>query len=132
VHYIQATAKAAPEGAGDTWTWTAIDADSKLIVSYLVGGRDAECASEFVHDLRSCLRNRVQLTSDGLKNYLTAVEDAFGDEVGYPQLVKIMATSPRASKAGTAPANAAARSRLAFPGAPTNPTFRPATLSART
>jgi IS1 family transposase len=79
----------APEGAGDTWTWTAIDADTKLIVSYLVGQRDAECALDFMHDLRSRLRNRVQLTSDGLANYLVAVEDAFGDDVDYAQLVKI-------------------------------------------
>jgi IS1 family transposase len=79
----------APEGAGDTWTWTAIDADTKLIVSYLVGQRDAECALDFMHDLRSRLRNRVQLTSDGLVNYLVAVESAFGDDVDYAQLVKI-------------------------------------------
>jgi IS1 family transposase len=82
-------AKAAPDGAGDTWTWTAIDADTKLIVSYLVGQRDAECALDFMHDLRSRLRNRVQLTSDGLANYLVAVEGAFGDDVDYAQLVKI-------------------------------------------
>jgi IS1 family transposase len=84
-----ANAKAAPEGAGDTWTWTALDADTKLIVSYFVGQRDAECALEFMHDLRSRLRNRVQLTSDGLVTYLTAVEAAFGDDVDYAQLVKI-------------------------------------------
>jgi IS1 family transposase len=78
-----------PEGAGDTWTWTAIDAETKLIVSWMVGGRDAYCAREFMHDLRSRLRNRVQLTSDGLVTYLTAVEAAFGDDVDYAQLVKI-------------------------------------------
>lgn len=82
-------AKAAPDGAGDTWTWTAIDADSKLIVSWLVGGRDADSALDFMHDLRSRLRNRVQLTSDGLNTYLDAVEGAFGDDVDYAQLVKI-------------------------------------------
>jgi IS1 family transposase len=86
--HVQA-AKAAPDGAGDTWTWTAIDADTKLIVSWLVGGRDADSALDFMHDLRSRLRNRVQLTSDGLANYLVAVEDAFGDDVDYAQLVKI-------------------------------------------
>lgn len=64
------TAKAAPEAAGDTWTWTAIDADSKLIVSYLVGGRDSEYAMAFMDDLRSRLASRVQLTSDGHKAYL--------------------------------------------------------------
>src|SRR5688572_946043 len=84
-----AAAKAAPDGAGDTWTWTALDADSKLMVSYLVGCRDADCALDFMHDLRSRLANRVQLTTDGLVTYLTAVEDAFGDDVDYAQLVKI-------------------------------------------
>ena len=83
------TAKNAPEGAGDTWTWTAIDADSKLIVSYLVGGRDAEYAMWFMDDLRERLANRVQLTSDGHKAYLEAVEGAFGAGVDYAQLVKI-------------------------------------------
>ncbi len=84
-----ATAKEAPEGAGDTWTWTAIDADSKLIVSYLVGGRDAEYAMWFIDDLRARLANRVQLTSDGHGAYLQAVEAAFGADVDYAQLVKI-------------------------------------------
>ena len=63
-------AKAAPEGAGDTWTWTSIDADTKLIASWLVGGRDSEYAMAFMDDLRSRLANRVQLTSDGHKAYL--------------------------------------------------------------
>jgi IS1 family transposase len=60
-----ARADAAPDGAGDTWTWTAIDADSKMILSYFVGGRDGECAMWFVDDLRSRLAGRIQLTSDG-------------------------------------------------------------------
>src|SRR3984957_19610813 len=60
-----AKAKAAPEGAGDAWTWTAIDADSKLIVSYLIGGRHAEAAQDFMHDVADRLANRVQLTTDG-------------------------------------------------------------------
>ena len=84
-----ATAKGAPEGAGDTWTWTALDADSKLIVSYLVGGRDAEYAMWFMDDLASRLANRVQLTSDGHRAYLEAVEGAFGADVDYAQLVKM-------------------------------------------
>jgi len=84
-----ATAKAAPDHAGDTWTWTALDADSKLIVSYLVGGRDAEYAMWFMDDLRARLANRVQLTSDGHKAYLEAVEGAFGADVDYAQLVKM-------------------------------------------
>ena len=84
-----ATAKAAPDQAGDTWTWTAIDADSKMILSYLVGGRDGEYAMWFMDDLASRLANRVQLTSDGHKAYLEAVEGAFGMDVDYAQLVKM-------------------------------------------
>jgi len=84
-----ATAKDAPEGAGDTWTWTALDADSKMILSYFVGGRDGECAMWFIDDLASRLANRVQLTSDGHRAYLEAVEGAFGADVDYAQLVKI-------------------------------------------
>jgi len=83
------TATAAPEGAGDTWTWTAIDSDSKLIVSYMVGGRDSEYAIEFMDDLRDRLANRVQLTTDGHKAYLEAVEGAFGGDVDYAQLIKL-------------------------------------------
>ncbi len=83
------TAKAAPEGAGDLWTWTALDADSKLIVSFLVGSRDAECANAFMQDTASRLANRVQLTTDNLKTYLDAVEGAFGGDIDYGILVKI-------------------------------------------
>src|SRR5258708_15139492 len=61
--------EAAPDGAGDTWTWTALDADTKLIVSYLVGHRDTDCAIVCMHDVQSRLRNRVPLTSDGLMTY---------------------------------------------------------------
>ena len=77
------------EGAGDTWTWTAIDADSKLVISWLVGGRSLEYAIPFMNDLRSRLANRVQLTSDGHRAYLVAVEEAFGIDVDFAQLVKI-------------------------------------------
>ncbi len=84
-----ATAKAAPEGAGDVWTWTAIDADTKLIVSYFVGDRSGESAMTLMDDLRARLANRVQLTTDGHKAYLEAVEGAFGADVDFAQLVKI-------------------------------------------
>jgi IS1 family transposase len=84
-----ATAKAAPEGAGDVWTWTAIDADSKLIVSYHVGDRSGESAMVLMDDLRARLSNRVQLTTDGHKAYLEAVEGAFGGDVDFAQLVKL-------------------------------------------
>src|SRR6266852_2013365 len=78
-----AKAKAAPANAGDTWTWTAIDADNKLMISWLVGGRDGDYAMAFMDDLRSRLANRVQLTSDGHRAYLEAVEGAFGGDVDY-------------------------------------------------
>jgi IS1 family transposase len=81
-------AKAAPEGAGDAWTWTAIDSDSKLIVSYLIGGRDADAAQDFMHDVADRLANRVQLTTDGHGAYLKAVIGAFGIDVDYAMLVK--------------------------------------------
>lgn len=83
------TATAAPEGAGDVWTWTAIDADSKLMVSYFVGDRGAESAMVLMDDLRARLANRVQLTTDGHRAYLEAVEGAFGADVDYAQLVKL-------------------------------------------
>lgn len=84
-----ATAKDAPEGAGDVWTWTAIDADSKLMVSYFVGDRGAESAMILMDDLCTRLANRVQLTTDGHKAYLEAVEGAFGADVDFAQLVKL-------------------------------------------
>ncbi len=84
-----ARAKAAPDTAGDVWTWTALDADSKLIVSYLVGGRDGGYAAEFMADVAERLAHPVQLTTDGHRAYLDAVEDAFGCEIDYAQLVKL-------------------------------------------
>ncbi len=84
-----ATATAAPDGAGDVWTWTAIDRDSKLILAFEVGNRSTETASEFMLDLADRLANRVQLTTDGHKAYLEAVEGAFGIDVDFAQLVKL-------------------------------------------
>jgi len=83
------SAKNAPEGAGDVWTWTAMDSGSKLIISWLVGGRDGEYALAFMDDLRQRLATRVQLTSDGHKAYLDAVEEAFGADIDYAQLIKM-------------------------------------------
>jgi IS1 family transposase len=97
-------AKAAPAEAGDTWTWTAIEADTKLIVSYLVGGRDGEYAMAFMDDLCARLANRVQLTSDGHRAYLEAVEGAFGADVDYAQLIKIYGNAPEAMKGRYSPA----------------------------
>ncbi|MDB5705730.1 MAG: transposase [Sphingomonas bacterium] len=84
-----ASARATPEGAGDVWTWTAIDADTKLIVSYHVGDRSGESAMVLMDDLRDRLANRVQLTADGHRAYLEAVEGGFGDDVDFAQLVKL-------------------------------------------
>jgi len=84
-----AAAKDAPEGAGDVWTWTALDADTKLMVAYFVGDRGGESAMILMDDLRARLSNRVQLTTDGHKAYLEAVEGAFGADVDYAQLVKL-------------------------------------------
>ncbi len=84
-----AAAKAAPVGAGDVWTWTAIESNHKMILTYEVGDRSGATAIEFMDDLRSRLANRVQLTTDGHKAYLEAVKGAFGGNVDYAQLVKL-------------------------------------------
>lgn len=93
-----AAAKAAPAWAGDVWTWTALDSDSKMIVSFLVGGRDSEYAMAFMDDLRQRLANRVQLTTDGHKAYLNAVDEAFGIDIDYAMLVKLYGEAPEAEK----------------------------------
>jgi IS1 family transposase len=76
-------------GAGNVWTWTAIDADSKMIVSYLCGSRDATYALSFMEDLASRVNSRVQLTTDGHKAYIDAVEGTFGLNVDYAMLIKM-------------------------------------------
>lgn len=80
-------------GTGSIWTWVAIDSDSKLAISWLVGNRDAEYASIFMKDVADRLRTRVQLTTDGLRAYLEAVEGAFGADVDYAQLIKLYGKS---------------------------------------
>ena len=87
------TAEMKEGGAGDAWTWTAIDADSKLIVSWYVGNRDAESAHNFMYDVAARLENKVQLTTDGHHAYLEAVDDAFHLDIDYAQLVKIYGAS---------------------------------------
>jgi IS1 family transposase len=86
-------AKAAVEGAGDIWTWTAIDADTKLLISWMIGNRDGETAAIFINDLKKRLANRVQLTTDGHKAYLQAVESAFGADIDYAMLIKLYGPS---------------------------------------
>jgi hypothetical protein len=76
-------------GYGDVWTWTAIDADTKLIAAWTLGTRGAETANAFMLDLASRLTNRIQLTTDGHKAYLQAVDNAFGCEIDYAMLVKM-------------------------------------------
>jgi IS1 family transposase len=91
--FVYAKAKNVPDEkrgkAGDVWTWVAIDADSKLVPSWRIGNRDTATACEFVNDLAGRLANRVQITSDGHRPYLEAVDRAFGSEVDYAQLIKI-------------------------------------------
>lgn len=99
-----ATMKNQVEGAGDVWTWTAIDADSKLIISWLMGGRDAEAAHTFMLDVSNRLANRVQLTTDGHKAYLSAIENAFGADIDYAMLVKLYGAQPEAIQGRYSPA----------------------------
>jgi IS1 family transposase len=80
------------------WTWTCIDADTKLVPSWLVGSRDAGIAFEFMSDVASRLRNRVQLTTDGHRPYLAAVEDSFGGDIDYATLTKLYGNDPEAEK----------------------------------
>ncbi len=112
------TAKAAPQGSGDVWTWTALDADSKLIVSYFVGDRSGQSALVLMDDLRPRLENRVQLTTDGHKAYLEAVEGAFGGDVDYAQLVKLYGEAPETFKSRYSPAECTGIKKTKIEGSP--------------
>jgi IS1 family transposase len=90
-------AKAAPAGAGNVWTWTALDSDSKMILSWMVGDRSANTANDFMDDLAQRLADRVQLTTDGHHVYLDAVAGAFGNNVDYAMLVKLYGENPSAA-----------------------------------
>ena len=89
------TAETKAKGWGDCWTWTALDAETKLIPCWYVGTRDAGAALHFMHDLAARLSHRVQLTTDGHKPYLTAVADAFGGDIDYATLTKIYGEGPK-------------------------------------
>ena len=91
-------------GYGDVWTWTALDADTKLVPCWLVGERTYDDARVFISDLASRLANRVQLTTDGYHPYLYAVEDAFGDDVDYAMLRKLYGADPKADQTKYSPA----------------------------
>lgn len=88
------TGKELPEGAGDVWTWTAIDADTKLILSYFVGGRDRRSACAFMSDLHMRVKGRPQITTDQWRGYVPAVDMMFGPWVDFAQLVKIFRNTP--------------------------------------
>lgn len=104
-------------GIGDVWTWTAIDANTKLVPSWLLGDRSASTAKLFIADLASRLSNRVQLTSDGHRAYLEAVEETFGIDVDYAQLVKIYGEAPEAQKRYS-PAECVGARKEALTGSP--------------
>src|SRR6266571_421526 len=91
-------ARKAPPHAGDVWTWVAIDAETKLVPTWRVGDRSSLTAIAFIDDLASRLANRVQITTDGHKAYLEAIEGAFGGDVDYAMLVKLYGESPDAEK----------------------------------
>ena len=113
-----ATAKRQDLAYGDTWTWTAIDAESKLLITWLVGGRDSDYAMGFMDDLRSRLANRVQLTSDGHRAYLEAVEGAFGGDIDYAMLVKIYGAASDGMKGRYSPAECIGARKERIEGSP--------------
>ena len=113
-----ASAKAAVVDAGDVWTWTAIDADSKLMISYMVGGRDAEVAAFFMDDVADRLDGRVQLTTDGNRTYLDAVAGAFGNDIDYAMLVKLYGASPESAKGRYSPAECVGIQKTRITGNP--------------
>jgi IS1 family transposase len=91
-------------GAGDLWLWVAIDAETKLVPCWRLGDRNAGTALRFIHDLASRLSNRIQITSDGHRVYLTAIESAFGADVDYAMLVKMYGADPAESETRYSPA----------------------------
>lgn len=107
-----------PDFAGDIWTWTSLDADSKLICNWFVGGRDAEYANIFMQDLAERLDNRVQLTTDGHKAYLQAVDGAFGNDIDYAQLVKLYGNSPNGATIRYSPAECTGIKKTERTGSP--------------
>jgi IS1 family transposase len=98
------TAEQMVKGAGDCWTWTGIDADSKLIISYMLGNRGASTANAFMQDLASRIATKIQLTTDGHRVYADAVENAFGGDIDYAMLVKIFGTSGDVTESRYSPA----------------------------
>jgi IS1 family transposase len=106
------------EGAGDIWLWVAVDADTKLVPCWKLGDRNAGTAFNFVHDLADRLSNRIQLTTDGHRVYLTAVESAFGSDIDYAMLVKMYGTDPREDETRYSPAKCTGISLAVITGRP--------------
>jgi len=114
------TADKKAEGWGDVWTWVALDAKTKLVPTWYVGTRDASAAYHFMHDLAARLANRVQLTTDGHRAYLGAVEDAFGAGIDYAMLVKIYGDSPAGPATRYSPAQCMGTKRAVIGGNPSH------------
>ncbi len=107
------------DGWGDVWTWTALDAETKLVPCWYVGTRDGGAAYHFIHDLKGRLANRVQLTTDSHRAYLQAVEDAFGSEIDYAMLNKIYGAAPQDnSEVRYSPAQCMGARRAVISGTP--------------
>jgi len=111
-------AKAAPESAGDVWTFTALDSESKLVISYVVGPRDGQTALDFMDDLRKRLEDRPQVSTDGLKAYPEAVDGAFGGDVDFAQVIKMYGRDPEADERRYSPAVCTSIEKTAVWGAP--------------
>jgi IS1 family transposase len=112
------TADKKREGWGDVWTWVAMDADTKIVPCWFVGQRDAGCAYHFILDLAGRLASRVQLSTDGNKAYLSAVEDAFGCEIDYAMLVKIYGDTPEGGEVRYSPAQCMGARKANITGKP--------------
>jgi IS1 family transposase len=105
-------------GVGDVWTFTAIDVETKLIPSFLIGSRDAGSTTEFLRDVAGCLASRVRLTTDGHKMYLSAVEEAFGGAIDFAQLVKMYGAAPEGPEVRYSPGECIGCERTAVVGQP--------------
>jgi IS1 family transposase len=135
--FVYAKQKNVPEehrdefGYGDVWTWTALDADTKLVPSWLVGERNVEDATAFISDLASRLASRVQLTTDGHRPYLQAVENAFGADIDYAMLVKLYGSDPEPQKRYS-PARITGTRKQTVAGDPDPPPWRCITCTTTT
>ena len=114
----QKNLKEGSKNRGDVWTWVALDADTKLVPCWYVGTRDGMAAYHFIHDLKSRLSTRVQLTTDGHKAYLYAIEDAFGSEVDFAQLVKIYGDAGQQGEVRYSPAECTGAKKNVVSGHP--------------